>query len=110
VEHGRLFARDDPSLAETFQDVMARHETRPIEARVDAKPGDETERYSMYAFGAQFAEVRVDAELGQISVSRMVGVFDAGRILNAKTARNQFMGGMVWGISMALYEHTMFDE
>ena len=58
----------------------------------------------MYAFGAQFAEVRVDADLGQIKVSRMVGCFGAGKILNAKTARSQFIGGMVWGISMALHE------
>ena len=64
----------------------------------------------MYSFGAQFAEVRVDADLGQIKVSRMVGAFGAGKILNAKTARSQFMGGMVWGIGMALYEHTVYDQ
>ncbi len=63
----------------------------------------------MYAFGAQFAEVRVDADLGQVRVSRMVGAFAAGRILNAKTARSQLMGGMVWGIGMALTEATMLD-
>src|SRR5438067_2464234 len=60
--------------------------------------------------GAQFAEVHVDADLGQIRVARMTGVFGAGKILNAKTARSQFMGGMVWGISFALDEHTIYDE
>jgi xanthine dehydrogenase YagR molybdenum-binding subunit len=64
----------------------------------------------MYSFGAQFAEVRVDADLGQIFVSRMVGAFDAGKILNAKTGRSQFMGGMIWGVSMALYEMDAYDE
>src|SRR5262249_1534560 len=68
------------------------------------------ERYSMYAFGAQFAEVRVDADLGQISVSRMVGVFDIGRALNAKTAASQLKGGIVWGIGLALYEDSILDE
>ena len=66
--------------------------------------------FRMYSFGAQFAEVRVDADLGQIQVSRMAGAFGAGKILNAKTARSQFMGGMVWGISLALHEHTAYDQ
>ena len=47
---------------------------------------------------------------GQIRVSRMTGVFAAGKILNPLTARSQFMGGMVWGISFALHEHTTYDE
>ncbi len=81
-----------------------------IEAQASTKPGDETKQYSSYSFGAQFAEVHVDADLGQIFVPRMVGVFAAGRILNAKTARSQFMGGMVWGIGLALYEDTVYDQ
>jgi xanthine dehydrogenase YagR molybdenum-binding subunit len=58
----------------------------------------------MFSFGAQFAEVHVDADLGQVRVARMTGVFAAGKTLNAKTARSQFIGGMVWGISFALLE------
>jgi xanthine dehydrogenase YagR molybdenum-binding subunit len=81
-----------------------------IEAEASTKPGEEVKQYSMFSFGAQFAEVRVDADLGQIKVSRMVGAFGAGRILNAKTARSQFMGGMVWGISFALHENTVYDD
>ena len=64
----------------------------------------------MYSFGAQFGEVRVDADLGEVRVSRMTGVFGAGKILNALTARSQFMGGMVWGVSFALLEHTTYDQ
>jgi xanthine dehydrogenase YagR molybdenum-binding subunit len=81
-----------------------------IEATASTKASDEAKQYSMFSFGAQFAEVRVDADLGQIQVSRMVGAFGAGRILNAKTARSQFIGGMIWGISFALHEHTTYDE
>jgi xanthine dehydrogenase YagR molybdenum-binding subunit len=83
---------------------------RPIETRVESAPGDEEDRYAMYAFGAQFVEVRVDTDLGQMRVSRMVGVFDCGRILNPKTARSQLAGGMVGGIGMALHEATVLDE
>lgn len=64
----------------------------------------------MYAFGAQFAEVRIDADLGQMRVSRMIGSFAVGKILNAKTARSQLIGGMGWGISLALYEHAVMDK
>jgi xanthine dehydrogenase YagR molybdenum-binding subunit len=110
LENGRLSSRSDPSKGETFKELMARSGQSNVQAQADAKPGDEKNRYSMYAFGAQFAEVRIDADLGQIKVSRMVGCFGAGKILNAKTARNQFMGGMIWGLSMALYEHAAMDQ
>lgn len=110
LQNGRLFSRTDPSKGETFGELLSRSGQGSVEGKADAKPGDEKERYSMYAFGAQFAEVRVDADLGQIKVSRMVGCFGAGKILNAKTARSQFLGGMVWGVSMALHEHAMMDK
>jgi xanthine dehydrogenase YagR molybdenum-binding subunit len=79
------------------------------EASVDVKPGEEEHRYAMHAFGAQFVEVRVDAELGEIRVSRFVGAFDAGRVMNAKTARSQLIGGIVYGLGMALLEETHVD-
>ncbi len=110
IDNGKLYARGNDSKGETFAQLMSRQSLPVLEAHGDAKPGEEKDRYSMYAFGAQFAEVRVDADLGQIRVSRMTGVFGAGKILNAKTARSQFIGGMVWGISMALQEHSMLDD
>jgi xanthine dehydrogenase YagR molybdenum-binding subunit len=91
-------------------DVMKRAGREEVQAGADAKPGPEKQQYSMYAFGAQFAEVHVDEELGEITVARMLGCFGAGRILNAKTARSQFIGGMVWGVSMALYEEAKLDK
>lgn len=60
--------------------------------------------YGMMTFGAQFAEVGVDAELGLIRVRRMTGAFAPGRVLNAKTAHSQLMGGMLWGLGQALLE------
>ena len=81
-----------------------------IEAQASTRKMKMRRSFSMYSFGAQFAEVHVDADLGQIHVARMTGVFAAGKILNAKTARSQFMGGMVWGISLALLENTAYDQ
>jgi xanthine dehydrogenase YagR molybdenum-binding subunit len=82
-----------------------------FDVSVNAQP-DETEeaRYAMQAFGAQFAEVEVDPEVRTVRVTRFVGAFEAGRILNEKTARSQFLGGIVWGISMALFEKTRYDD
>ncbi|MGC2407432.1 MAG: xanthine dehydrogenase family protein molybdopterin-binding subunit [Candidatus Cybelea sp.] len=79
---------------------------------VDAhdEPTADEERYATQAFGAQFAQVEVDPDLGTVRVTRFVGAFDAGRILNAKTANSQLLGGVVWGISMALFEKTRYDR
>ena len=63
----------------------------------------------MHAFGAQFAEVRVDADTGELRVPRLVGVFGVGRVINPKTARSQLAGGMVMGLSMALHEESVPD-
>jgi xanthine dehydrogenase YagR molybdenum-binding subunit len=63
-----------------------------------------------HAFGAQFAEVAVDVTSGEVRVRRMLGIFAAGRIVNPLTARNQFIGGMTWGISMALHEEAIRDQ
>lgn len=66
-------------------------------------------KYSTSSYGAHFAEVHVDADTGEIRLARMLGVFDAGRVLNAKTARSQLTGGMIWGVSAALYEEGAVD-
>ena len=63
----------------------------------------------MATFGAQFAEVAVDAELGLVRVRRMTGAFAPGRVLNAKTARSQLMGGMLWGLGQVLLESNHMD-
>jgi xanthine dehydrogenase YagR molybdenum-binding subunit len=69
----------------------------------------ETQQFSMHAFGAQFAEVRVNMDTGEVRVPRLLGVFAAGRIINPKTARSQFLGAMTMGLSMALHEASVLD-
>ncbi|MFY1671715.1 xanthine dehydrogenase family protein molybdopterin-binding subunit [Plantactinospora sp. WMMB334] len=80
-----------------------------IEASAEMPDNPEMERLSMYAFGAQFAEVRVHEATGEVRVPRLVGVFAAGRIINPKTGRSQLLGGMSMGISMALHERCVLD-
>jgi xanthine dehydrogenase YagR molybdenum-binding subunit len=72
-------------------------------------PGGEYKKFAQFAYGAHFAEVGVDADTGEVRLRRMLGVFDAGRILNAKTARSQMIGGMIWGVSSALFEESPVD-
>ena len=67
------------------------------------------EDHASYAFGAQFVEVRVHADTGELRVPRLLGVFAAGRIVNPRTARSQFVGGMTMGLSMALHENSVWD-
>ncbi|HEY2397125.1 MAG TPA: xanthine dehydrogenase family protein molybdopterin-binding subunit [Rudaea sp.] len=108
---GWLRARSDAVRREPHAAILARAGGQPVEARAGAKLDDETRKqYSMHSFGAVFAEVDVDEALGQIRVRRVVATYDVGRILNAKTARSQLIGGIVWGIGMALLEHTLVDE
>ncbi|MEV2247343.1 xanthine dehydrogenase family protein molybdopterin-binding subunit [Streptomyces sp. NPDC049970] len=79
---------------------------------VTADTGEETERespYARHAFGAHFAEVAVDSLTGEVRVRRLLGVYAAGRILNSRTARSQFIGGMVMGLGMALTEGSTMD-
>jgi xanthine dehydrogenase YagR molybdenum-binding subunit len=89
-------------LAELVGDV-------PLVAHGKISQGKNATKFSQAAHGAQFAEVAVNAVTGETRVRRMLGVFDAGRILNAKTARSQAIGGMIWGIGYALMEEAVLD-
>jgi xanthine dehydrogenase YagR molybdenum-binding subunit len=80
-----------------------------IEGRGEIAPGDMEKRYSQQSYGAFFAEVTVDIDSGEVRLRRMLGVFAAGRILNAKTARSQLLGGMAWGVGSALHEKAALD-
>jgi xanthine dehydrogenase YagR molybdenum-binding subunit len=110
AKDGRLFLKSSPERGETYAEIVARNGGTVIEGRADAKPGDEKQRYAMHAFGAQFAEVRVDPDLGTVRVVRQLAAFASGRILNAKLARSQYIGGMTMGLGMALLEETRRDE
>nr|BFD86514.1 xanthine dehydrogenase family protein molybdopterin-binding subunit [Streptomyces sp. Xyl84] len=81
-----------------------------LSARADTTgQADAESSYARHAFGAHFAEVTVDTVTGEVRVRRMLGVFAAGRILNARTARSQFVGGMIMGLGMALTEGSTMD-
>jgi xanthine dehydrogenase YagR molybdenum-binding subunit len=85
--------------------------TGEIEVHVDTADDAEAEEpLAKHGYGAQFAEVRVDADTGEVRVSRLLGVFAVGRIVNAKTARSQFLGGMTMGLGMALLEESVIDQ
>ncbi|WP_419757559.1 molybdopterin cofactor-binding domain-containing protein [Acidisoma sp.] len=80
-----------------------------VEAQGEIRPGAMQKKYSQQSYGAQFAEVAVDADTGEVRLRRMLGVFTAGRILNEKTARSQAIGGMIFGVGAALEEQVILD-
>jgi xanthine dehydrogenase YagR molybdenum-binding subunit len=83
--------------------------TAGIEAEGDIEPGSMEKQYQQMSYGSFFAEVAVDTESGEVRLRRMLGVFAAGRILNAKTARSQLIGAMIWGVGTALHEEAALD-
>jgi xanthine dehydrogenase YagR molybdenum-binding subunit len=82
----------------------------PLRAHGEIKPGVMQKRFTQESYGAHFAEVGVDMDTGEIRLRRMLGVFTAGRILNAKTARSQAIGGMTFGVGAALMEAVAIDS
>jgi xanthine dehydrogenase YagR molybdenum-binding subunit len=80
-----------------------------VEADGEIRPGRTAKEFSQQSYGAHFAEVGVDQDTGEVRLRRMLGVFTAGRILNAKTARSQAIGGMVFGVGAALHEEMTLD-
>ena len=106
---GRLSLQADPSKGETYAALLTRAR-QPIEVKGEAKPSEEAKQFSTHSFGAQFAEVRVNEDTGEVRVARWVGAFGVGNRLNEKTATSQLKGGIVFGIGMALLEHTVVDE
>ena len=89
--------------------VLLRAGLGRLNAEAEAKPGDEVKTHSSAGFGAVFAEVRVDPDLCTLRVARVIGAYDAGRIVNPRLAHSQCIGGMVGGIGMALLEETEWD-
>ena len=108
---GRLYRRDDEGRSESYADILARAGLKEIAATGTgaADPAVQS-TYAMHAHGAVFAEVKVDPELGQVRVTRLVGAFAAGRVINPRLVRSQYYGGMIWGVSFALHEHAVIDR
>ena len=101
---------EDHGRFETYQSILRRAGRDELVCEAEASAPAEMEAFSMHSYGAQFCEVRVSALTGETRVSRFLGSFDAGQILNAKMATSQFKGGIVMGIGLALTEETNFDE
>jgi xanthine dehydrogenase YagR molybdenum-binding subunit len=97
------------AAAEKFREQFGEDPSAGDHVEAQAAENEDTEHYAMHAFGAQFAEVHVHADTGEIRVARMLGMFDAGRIINPLLARSQFIGGMTMGLSMALHENSVVD-
>jgi xanthine dehydrogenase YagR molybdenum-binding subunit len=110
ARQGRLHVDGDESRSESYADILRRAGRTSIEAHgTGAGDPDAQERYSLYAHGAVFAEVKVDPDFGQIRATRLVGAFAAGRIINPRMVESQLYGGMIWGLSFALHEQAVSD-
>jgi xanthine dehydrogenase YagR molybdenum-binding subunit len=106
---GKLASKRDPSRAVSVADAMRHGTVDRIERELTTNPAeDPTRAHNVHS--AVFAEVKVDEQLGVIRVTRVVSAVAAGRILNTKTASSQILGGVVWGIGMALHEETLVDH
>ncbi|SDF97546.1 xanthine dehydrogenase family protein molybdopterin-binding subunit [Alloyangia pacifica] len=104
---GRLYRNDD-ERSEAYEDILARAGLELVRGEGTGAREGEPDR-AMFSHGAVFAEVLVDPDLGQVRVSRLIGAFAAGRIVNPRLARSQLLGGMIWGIGMALQEEAVHD-
>jgi xanthine dehydrogenase YagR molybdenum-binding subunit len=106
---GNLAGKRDASRSVSIADAMRQGSVDRIELERTTHPYEDHLR-ARNTHSAVLAEVRVDEQLGVIRVMRVVSAVAAGRILNAKTATSQILGGVVWGIGMALHEETVIDH
>jgi xanthine dehydrogenase YagR molybdenum-binding subunit len=96
--------------SETLASLVARLAPSGVEVEGASVPAADARNWAQHAYGAHFAEVGVDVVTGEVRLRRMLGAFACGRILNAKTARSQITGGMIWGVGTALTEINRVDE
>jgi xanthine dehydrogenase YagR molybdenum-binding subunit len=107
---GGLSKLDEPERRESYVSILARAGRAEVTVEAEAPLPLELQHWSMHSHGAMFCEARVNTVTGEIRISRFLGSFDCGRIINAETAASQFRGGIVMGLGMALMEETQFDE
>ncbi|UUJ40865.1 xanthine dehydrogenase family protein molybdopterin-binding subunit [Pseudomonas extremaustralis] len=91
-------------------DIVASAPNGKFEVQIDTEPGARRQSFSTATHSAVFVEVHVDEDLGTINVIRVVSAVAAGRVINPKTARSQILGGVVWGVGMALHEAALTDH
>lgn len=107
---GMLRHRGDPARAVAVADLMRRHRLDTLDETYESKPSPERANYASLAHGAQFVEVKVDPDLGTVRVTRAIEVTACGKIINPLASHSQEIGGVVWGIGMALLEATEVDH
>ncbi|KXU82493.1 dehydrogenase [Paraburkholderia monticola] len=107
---GGLCALEDESRFESYAALLARARLAEVSVEAEAPTPFELQHWSIHSHSALFCEVKVNVVTGEIRVSRFLGSFDCGRIINAKTAASQFRGGIIMGLGLALMEETQFDE
>ncbi|MFC4016219.1 xanthine dehydrogenase family protein molybdopterin-binding subunit [Nonomuraea purpurea] len=99
-----------PGGGESYERILARAGRESVEVEGRSALPYQTVKRGTYSYGAHFCEVRVDEDTGEVRVTRWVGVFDGGRVVNPKQAASQMRGGIVMGIGMALTEEALLDE
>jgi xanthine dehydrogenase YagR molybdenum-binding subunit len=107
---GRLQLKSDPSRFVHVSDVMRRTGLAEITETFESRPSEERKKYATLAHSAQFIEVKVDPDLGTVRVTRAIEVTATGKVINPKASHSQEIGGVVWGIGMALQEATEIDH
>jgi xanthine dehydrogenase YagR molybdenum-binding subunit len=107
---GRLQVKNDTARFVNTAEVMKRNNLTEITETFESRPSQERRNYATLAHGAQFIEVKVDPDVGQVRVTRAIEVTACGRIINPKASHSQEIGGVVWGIGMALQEATEIDH
>jgi xanthine dehydrogenase YagR molybdenum-binding subunit len=108
-ENGVIRGKGGSGGSEHFKDFLARNGNKPIGATASAEKDQDAEQYSTHSWGAVFVEVGVEELTGMVHVHRVVGVYDVGTLLNERTGKSQLIGGIVWGVGLALEEATHFD-
>lgn len=109
LREGRVIRKTDSARGEPIAELLTRNGNQSIEAIAQVKPQLDPKTSSCHSFGAVFAEVAVDPDVCTVHTRRIVAVYDVGKIMNEKLARSQFIGGIVWGVSLALFEKTDVD-
>ena len=107
---GRLRLKADPARSVSIAEVMKRNGVTEIDETFQSQPSPERNNYALLAHGAQFVEVKVDPDLGTVRVTRAIEVSACGKIITPKASHSQEIGGIVWGIGMALHEATEIDH
>src|SRR3984885_2820015 len=110
TKDGKLFLKSNPEKSEAITTLIARNGNTPVEGTATSELPKDRDSFTAHSWGAIFAEVAVDPDTHMVQVRRMVGTYDIGTLINNTTGTNQLIGGVVWGVSMALYEETLIDD